>query len=82
MDIYYKESAKNRYDITVTANIVDVSRKPEGIYRVRTDDAEFEAYATAGDYYKNDSVLVQVPNADYNNQKFILGRSMDEKVAN
>ena len=83
MEIYYKEMSKNnQYDITVNATIIDVSKKPEGIYRVRTDDAEFEAYTNAGEYYKHDNVLVQIPNGNYKNQKFILGRSLDEKVAN
>lgn len=72
----------NSYDVTVDATIVDVSRKPEGVYRVKTDNAEFEAYASSGEYYKNDSVLVQIPNGNYKNQKFILGRKTDDQVAN
>ena len=83
MEVYYNEMHKNnQYDITVNATVTDVSQKPQGIYRVKTDNAEFEAYATAGDYYKNDAVLVQVPNGNYKNQKFILGRRTDESVAN
>lgn len=68
---------RNQYDVTVDATIVDVSQKPDGIYRVKTTGAEFEAYATAGSYYKNDIVLVQIPNGDYKNPKFILGRKAD-----
>lgn len=68
---------KNQYDVTVDATVVDVSQKPDGIYRVKTTGAEFEAYATAGSYYKNDIVLVQIPNGDYKNPKFILGRKAD-----
>lgn len=68
---------KNQYDITVDATVIDVSKKPDGVYRVRTTGAEFEAFATAGSYYKNDIVLVQVPNGDYKNPKFILGRKSD-----
>jgi hypothetical protein len=67
----------NQYDITVDATVVDVEKKPEGIYRVRTSGAEFEAYATAGNYYKNDIVLVQIPNGNYKNPKYILGRKAD-----
>ena len=81
MKIYYEERKKNdSYDTTVDATIVDISRKPDGIYRVRTDNAEFEAYSISGDYYKNDNVLVQIPNGDYKNQKFILGRKADESA--
>lgn len=68
---------KNQYDVTVDATIIDVSQKPDGIYRVKTTGAEFEAFATAGSYYKNDIVLVQIPNGDYKNPKFILGRKAD-----
>ena len=83
MEVYYEEMKKsNSYDVTVDATIVDVSRKPEGVYRVKTDNAEFEAYASSGEYYKNDSVLVQIPNGNYKNQKFILGRKTDDQVAN
>lgn len=78
IETYYNEKSKqNKYDITVEATIIDVSKKPEGIYRVRTNGAEFEAYSTSGSYYKNDIVLVSVPNGDYANQKFILGRKAD-----
>ena len=68
---------KNQYDVTVDATVIDVSQKPDGIYRVKTTGAEFEAFATAGSYYKNDIVLVQIPNGDYKNPKFILGRKAD-----
>lgn len=83
MEVYYEEMKKsNSYDVTIDATIIDVSRKPEGVYRVKTDNAEFEAYASSGEYYKNDSVLVQIPNGNYKNQKFILGRKTDDQVAN
>ena len=71
---------KNQYDVTVQATIIDVSKKPDNIYRVRTTGAEFEAYAQPGtSFYKNDIVLIQIPNNDYTNPKFILGRKSDEK---
>lgn len=73
--------SKGRYDVTVIATVVDVTDKPKGIYRVLSDGVEFNAYSNTGTYYKNDSVLVQIPNGDYNNQKFILGRKSDESVA-
>lgn len=73
---------KNQYDITVDAVVTDIKNKLDGIYRVKTDGAEFDAYATAGTYYKDDRVLVQIPNGNYGNQKFILGRKVDESVAN
>ena len=75
IEAYYNEKSKyNQYDVTVEATVTDVNRKPNGIYRVKSTNAEFDAYATAGSYYKNDIVLVQIPNGDYKNPKYILGR--------
>ena len=59
LDAYYNEKAKyNQYDITVEGVIIDTSKKPSGIYTVKTDGAQFEAYAISGSYYKNDEVYV------------------------
>ena len=59
------KSAQANANITVTAVVTDTSRKREGIYKVRSDGAEFDAYSENGTYYKNESVLVQIPNNDY-----------------
>ena len=68
VDAYYtKMVEKNQYDITVDAVVTDIKNKLDGIYRVKTDGAEFDAYATAGTYYKDDRVLVQIPNGNYGN---------------
>jgi hypothetical protein len=47
-------SQKNRYDITIDAIVIDIDQKLNGKYRVRSDGAEFDAYATSGSYYKDD----------------------------
>lgn len=79
-EIYYNERSKqNQYDITVEATVINTEKKPDNIYRVQSTGAEFDAYAIQGSYYKNDVVLVQIPNGDYKNQKFILGRKSDEE---
>lgn len=71
------------YDTTVEATITSVKRKAEGIYTVSATGVNFEAYSNDGStYYTNDSVYVTIPNGDYNNQKFIVGRKTDESVAN
>jgi hypothetical protein len=68
MKVYYQEQAANlKHDFTVDATIVDVSEKADGVYTVQSDGARFKAYATAGSYYTNESVLVSIPNGDYNN---------------
>lgn len=83
MKVYYQEQAANlKHDFTVDATIVDVSEKADGVYTVQSDGARFKAYATAGSYYTNEAVLVSIPNGDYNNQKFILGRKTDGDTVN
>lgn len=83
MRVYYEEQAANlKHDFTVDATIVDVSEKADGVYTVQSDGARFKAYATAGSYYTNEAVLVSIPNGDYNNQKFILGRKTDGDTIN
>ena len=68
IDAYYtKMVEKNQYDITVDAVVTDIKNKLDGIYRVKTDGAEFDAYANSGTYYKDDQVLVQIPNGNYGN---------------
>lgn len=67
------------YDTTVEAKILSVVNKDESSYRVQTDTATFTAYATGTDtYYEDDIVYVQIPQGDYNNQKFIIGRKADD----
>lgn len=83
MKVYYQEQARNlKHDVTVDATIVDVSEKADGVYTVSSDGARFKAYAISGSYYTNEAVLVSVPNGDYNNQKFILGRKTDGDTVN
>ena len=78
MEVYYNSKAReNQYDITVEATVINADLKPQGIYRVKTDSAEFDAYTTTGNYYKNDIVMVQIPNGNYSNPKYILGRRSD-----
>lgn len=81
--IYYQEqSSKLKHDCTVEATVVDVSEKSDGVYTVQSEGARFKAYAIAGSYYTNEQVLVSIPNGDYNNQKFILGRKTDDDTIN
>ena len=67
------------YDTTVEAKILSVVDKDNQSYRVQTDTATFTAFATGTDtYYEDDIVYVQVPQGDYKNQKFIVGRKSDD----
>lgn len=70
--------SKQNYDITKECRIIeaylDDKGAKTGIYKVKSQDAVFDAYAKQGEVYSmNQNVYVQIPNGDYNNQKFIIG---------
>lgn len=72
-----------RYDRTVEGIIVNTDRKTQGIYVVKYQDAEFDAYsADTSSYYKNDIVYVMIPEADWSKQKFITGRKVIASESN
>lgn len=66
------------YDITKTCTIIDDSNKKTGKYRVSSGAAKFDAYAVAGEYSNGETVLVTIPNGNYDLQKIIIGRSVAE----
>lgn len=78
--------AQQEYDITKECKIIEVylDSKGErtGIYKVKSQDATYDAYAQQGDIYNLDQwVYVQIPNGDYNNNKFIVGQKVDKNDA-
>lgn len=68
-----------QYDQTQICTIVDDTKKQQGIYIVSNGSARFEAY---GDdtYRLNDSVYVNIPNGDMNEQKFIQGKRTNRNI--
>ena len=71
------------YDITKECKIVEIYTDTKGnrtnIYKVKSQDATYDAYAKKGEtYYLNEIVYVQIPNGDFNEQKFIIGRKTSE----
>lgn len=62
------------YDITKLCTIVDDSSRSKGLYVVSDGTARFEAYSTDTTFREGNSVLVIIPNGDYNMQKTISGR--------
>lgn len=62
------------YDTTVIATVIDDTYKADGKYTVSTGQTDFTAYSSSTGYRKNMSVYVNVPNGDYTNQKFIVGK--------
>lgn len=71
------------FDITKECKIVEVytdtSGNRTGVYKVKSQNATYDAYAKKGEtYYSGELVYVQIPNGDFNAQKFILGRKTDD----
>lgn len=71
------------FDITKECKIVEIYTDSKGnrtgIYKVKSQNATYDAYAKKGEnYYTGELVYVQIPNGDFNAQKFILGRKTDE----
>ena len=78
IDIISKNQLKSlAFDTTVEATIIDASRAQDGIYTVSTGNSNFLAYSTETGYKENDAVMVTVPQGDYNKQKMIIGKQVD-----
>lgn len=68
------------YDTTLTCTITDDSDSKNGKYTVSNGSVEFIAYSTVTTYKNNTVVYVSIPNGDYNNQKFIVGKKSSDKT--
>ena len=78
IDIISKKQLKSlAFDTTIEATIIDASRAQDGIYTVSTGNSSFLAYSTEVGYKENDAVMVTVPQGDYNKQKMIIGKQVD-----
>lgn len=70
--------SKQNFDITKECKIIEVYLDDKGartgVYKVKSQDAVFDAYAKQGEVYSvGQQVYVQIPNGDFNLQKFIIG---------
>lgn len=70
--------SKQNFDITKECKIIEVYLDDKGartgVYKVKSQDAVFDAYAKQGEVYNaGQQVYVQIPNGDFNLQKFIIG---------
>ena len=72
------------FDITKTCRVIDDTYKRQGRYTVTDNSINFEAYSAITTLNINDSVLVNIPYGDYNNQKTILNKVIyeDETIPN
>ena len=80
VDIIVSERLKGiSFDQTIIGTIVDDSRKVEGIYTVYYNDSvKFDAYSENTGYRKNNTVYIQIPQGDWSQQKFIIGKKTNK----
>lgn len=65
------------FDKTIICTIEDDSRREEGLYIVSNGTLKFEAYSSEK-YRIGNNVYVSVPEGDWNQQKFIVGKKTDK----
>ena len=65
------------FDKTIEAVVTDASRAEEGIYQVSTGSSQFIAYSTETGYKQNDAVMVTIPQGNFDKQKMIIGKQVD-----
>jgi hypothetical protein len=66
--------------VTKVCYITDNTYKKQGKYTVTDNSVQFEAYSTIYDLAVNDSVLVSIPNSNYNGQKTILNKVVSDDI--
>ena len=65
------------FDKTIDATVTDASKAKDGIYVVSTGNTSFIAYSTESGYQKDDVVMVTIPQGDFDKQKMIIGKQVD-----
>lgn len=68
---------KVAYDRTILCTIIKDDEKTLGKYRVQNSEAMFDAYTSDTSFKKGDQVYVSVPMGDWNEQKLIVAKKMD-----
>lgn len=58
----------------VVCRIIDISHRSKGEYGVEKENVTYKAYSDAATYSLNERVYVLIPNGDFNETKFIIGR--------
>jgi hypothetical protein len=67
-----------QFDKTVICTITDNKNKDKGEYEVNDGSITFKAYSEDTGYSKDTVVYVLIPQGDYENQKTIIGRYVDD----
>lgn len=69
-----------QYDKTILCQVIDDSKKSQGQYTVSDGSLKFIAYAEGAEYKNKENVYVNIPNGDFNNEKFIVGRKLSSST--
>lgn len=71
---------KLKFDKTITAEIVSAANKEKGEYIVSDGSSTFKAFSENTSYNPGTWVYVQIPNGDFNNQKIITGKYINNNT--
>ena len=83
MDILINKKIESiRFDETINAVIINADKAEYGEYTVSTGAASFKAYSNDAKYVLNDKVMVTIPQGNYDNTKFIIGRQPSKENQN
>lgn len=67
------------FDKTIQAEVIDDTNAAQGSYIVSDGSSKFKAYSENTSYREGDNVYVSIPKGDFNKQKMITGRRMEEE---
>jgi hypothetical protein len=77
-----KELEELAFDTTIVCRIIDDSNSKNGKYKVTDGSITLDAYSENSEYKSGESVRVTVPNNDYSQKKFIIGKYVEDKEEN
>ena len=77
-----KELEELAFDTTIVCRIIDDSNSKNGKYKVTDGSITFDAYSENSEYKSGESVRVTVPNNDYSQKKFIIGKYVEDETEN
>lgn len=66
--------ANSGYDTTILCEVKEITDRTIGKYKVQSGVALFDAYSDNGEFALNEKVYVLIPQSNYDNTKFIIGR--------
>ena len=70
--------SKIKFDQTILCTITNDEKRKKGIYEVTDGTSTFEACSNDDSYREDMIVYVLIPQGDYENQKTIIGKYVDD----